>query len=86
MSPRHKPDFRDQRTKEPIVEQIWWWSERIPPPYFDWSKWPRKHDLRGQGNRNFSPLTQKNRIRPLSIKKECPKLHGFASVGNLRAI
>ena len=46
--------------------------------------------LRGQGNRDFSLLPQKNFIRPLSINKECPKsqftILGFASEGNLRAI
>ena len=35
---RRKLDFRDQRPKKPIVEQIWWWPETIPAkPYFDWS-------------------------------------------------
>ena len=48
--------------------------------------WP----LRGQENRNFSLLPQKNFIRPLFINKECPKsqftILGFTSEGNLRAI
>ena len=36
------------------------------------------------------PLTEKNNIQPLAIKKECPEsqftILGFASEGNLRAI
>ena len=51
---------------------------RISRPVLDWKR------------RVFSPLTKKNRIRPLSINKECPKsqftIFGFASEGNLRAI
>ena len=46
--------------------------------------------LRDRKRRVFSPLTKKNRIRPSSISKECPKsqftILGFASEGNLRAI
>ena len=46
--------------------------------------------LRVRQRRVFLPLTEKNNIQPLAIKKECPKsqftILGFASEGNLRAI
>ena len=46
--------------------------------------------LRDRKIRVFSSLTKKNRIRPLSINKECAKsqftILGFAYEGNLRAI
>ena len=32
------PEIRDQRPKKPIVDQVWWWPEKIAPkPYIDWS-------------------------------------------------
>ena len=31
ISHRKDPEIRGQRPKKPVVDQIWWWTERISP-------------------------------------------------------